>query len=181
MHAVPGSRLILRERFLDDEDTRQTLAARWQAAGAPLDGIPMFGQVPHAQLLQAYAEIDLALDPFPFGGGMTTLEALWMGVPVLTLMGDRPAGRQSASFMLELKLPQFVADSSVDYLRQAIEISENPCALASTRETLRERRRASSLCDEQDFAYAVEALFIKLLQKRDRRAWLLIKKQPDGS
>ena len=165
LHAIPGSRLILRARFLDDEDTCQALVARWQAAGAPLDRIQMFGQVPHAQLLQAYAEIDLALDPFPFGGGMTTLEALWMGVPVLTLLGDRPAGRQSASFMQALELPQFVADSSVDYLRRAIEIPANPDALASIRETLRERMRASSLCDEQDFACAVEALFIRLLQK----------------
>jgi len=96
---------------------------------------------------------------------MTTLEALWMGVPVLTLLGDRPAGRQSASFMQALELPQFVADSSVDYLRRAIEIPANPDALASIRETLRERMRASSLCDEQDFACAVEALFIRLLQK----------------
>lgn len=162
LRAIPDSRLILRARFLDDEDTRQALIARWQAAGAPLDRIQMFGQVPHAQLLQAYAEIDLALDPFPFGGGMTTLEALWMGVPVLTLMGDRPAGRQSASFMLELELPQFVADSSVDYLRRAIEIPANPDALASIRETLRERMRASSLCDEQGFTRDLEVL-LKLL------------------
>ena len=165
LRAIPDSRLILRARFLDDEDTRQALAARWQAAGAPMDRIQMFGPVPHAQLLEAYGEIDLALDPFPFGGGMTTLEALWMGVPVLTLQGDRPAGRQSASFMQALELPQFVVANAADYLQRVLEIKTHAEQLSSIRETLRERVRCSSLCDEQGFMRDFESLLLRLLQK----------------
>jgi len=163
LRAIPDSRLILRARFLEDDDTRQALAARWQAAGAPLDRIQMFGPVPHAQLLAAYAEIDLALDPFPFGGGMTTLEALWMGVPVLTLLGDRPAGRQSASFMQTLELPQFVAANGAEYLQCAMAVQADTKMLAAVRNTLRERMRGSPLCDEKGFMRNLVTLLQQLL------------------
>lgn len=165
LRAIPNSRLILRARFLDDEGTRQAMAERWQAVGAPLDRIQMFGPAPHAQLLEAYGEIDLALDPFPFGGGMTTLESLWMGVPVLTLLGDRPAGRQSASFMQVLDLPQFVAGNSTEYLQLAIKIQADRESLMTLRKTLRERMHASPLCDEQGFTSKLEEIFLRLLQK----------------
>lgn len=162
LRALPDSRLILRARFLDDPDTRQTMVARWRAADAPLDRIQMYGQVPHAQLLAAYADIDLALDPFPFGGGMTTLEALWMGVPVLTMLGDRPAGRQSASFLRALNLPKFVAGDTETYLHRAIEMSTNT-ELALIRENLRLRMQNSVLCDAHVFVRDFKNLLITLL------------------
>jgi predicted O-linked N-acetylglucosamine transferase (SPINDLY family) len=165
LRAIPGSRLILRARYLDDADTRQILTARWQAAGAPLERIEMFGPVPHAHLLAAYGDIDLALDPFPFGGGMTTLEALWMGVPVLTLLGERPAGRQSASFLRQLDLPQFIASDTAEYLRRAREIQADRRALLAVRASLRERIRASPLCDARGFVQNLEELLLNLLQK----------------
>lgn len=162
LRALPDSRLILRARFLDDADTRQTMAARWHAADAPLDRIQMYGQVSHAQLLAAYADIDLALDPFPFGGGMTTLEALWMGVPVLTMLGDRPAGRQSASFLQALDLPNFVACDQAEYVQRAIEIATD-AGLALIRENLRQRMQNSALCDAQGFIRDFKKLMITLL------------------
>ena len=164
LRALPDSRLILRARFLDDPDTHQTMVARWHAAGAPLERIQMYGQVPHAQLLAAYADIDLALDPFPFGGGMTTLEALWMGVPVLTLLGDRPAGRQSASFMRTLNLPNFVAGNRAEYVHRAIEISADP-GLALIRENLRQRMQVSALCDAQGFTQEFKKLLHSIVVK----------------
>lgn len=163
LRAIPDSRLILRARFLDDEDTRQTIAARWREAGAPLERIQMTGPVAHAQLLAAYADIDLALDPFPFGGGMTTLESLWMGVPVLTLLGDWPAGRQSASFMRALDLRQLIAADVNDYVQRARNLKENPDSLAALRHTLRERMRGSSLCNEHAFTRNLVKLLSDLL------------------
>ena len=156
---IPDSRLILQARFLDDPLTCKTVQARFKQAGAPLDRLEMRGQVAHADLLQAYGEIDLALDPFPFCGGITTLESLWMGVPVLTLQGDRVAGRQSASFLQVLDLQQFIAKTAEEYVRLALEIRAQPEHLSSIRNTLRKCMQASRLCSEQSFTRELEALY----------------------
>ena len=163
LRAIPNSRMVLRARFLDDSPTRREIEARFHRAGAPLDRIEMYGHVPHPALLKAYDEIDLALDPFPFGGGMTTLESLWMGVPVLSLLGDRSAGRQSASFLYALNLAEFVAQSPADYVRLATEIHAHPENLSAIRHALRERMRFSPLCSERRFTRDLEALYSRMM------------------
>ncbi len=162
LRTIPNSRLVLRARFLDDSPTRGEIETRFSRVGAPLERIEMHGHVPHPVLLKAYSEIDLALDPFPFGGGMTTLEALWMGVPVLSLLGDRSAGRQSASFLHTLGLSEFVTQSPADYLRRAVDVQARPELLGEIRRRLRERMRASPLCDEAAFTQDLEACYRRM-------------------
>jgi len=163
LFANPDSRLILRARFLDDIKTRHAIESRFRSAGAPLERIEMYGQVPHRTLLEAYGKIDLALDPFPFGGGMTSLEALWMGVPVLTLMGGRVAGRQTASFLQALGMEEFIASTPEEYINRAKEIGGQKGLLSDTRNTLRERMRTSSLCNERAFTRDLEAQYQQML------------------
>ena len=159
LREIPDSRLILQARFLDDVATRVAVETRFSSAGAPLERIVMRGHVPHLELLKAYEEIDLALDPFPFGGGMTSLEALWMGVPVLTLAGDRIAGRQSASFLKALGLAEFIVPTLADYLHRAIEVHAHAEQLNEIRQALRARMGVSPLCAENVFTRDLEALY----------------------
>ena len=99
VRAVPGSRVVLRWQSLMDAGVAADLRMRMAACGLPPEQIDLGGCRKHAELLAAYGEIDVALDPFPYNGGLTTLEALWMGVPVVSLLGETFAGRHSASHL----------------------------------------------------------------------------------
>ena len=123
-------------------------------------------------MLEQYGEIDVALDPFPFGGGLTSCEALWMGVPVLTLPGDRPASRQTAAFLASVDLRECLASSPSDYVARATATASDPQRLAEIRHTLRARMAASPLCDGPRFARALEAAF--------QRMWRLWRSVPAG-
>jgi len=94
---------------------------------------------------------------------MTSLEALWMGVPVLTLMGGRVAGRQTASFLQALGMEEFIASTPEEYINRAKEIGGQKGLLSDTRNTLRERMRTSSLCNERAFTRDLEAQYQQML------------------
>jgi protein O-GlcNAc transferase len=113
------------------------------------------GASPHAEMLAEYADIDVALDPFPFSGGVTTCEALWMGVPVVSLPGGSMVSRQSADILRSIGRPEWVAKSAEDYLRIARELAENP----PDRKALRQQVADSPLCDGAGFTRDLEALF----------------------
>ena len=102
--------------------------------------------------LAAHAEVDVILDTFPFPGGTTTCEALWMGVPTLTLKGDRLIARQGASLLTAAGLPDWIAADADDYVRRAIALAGQPDKLQPLRESLRDRVAASSLFDGVAFA-----------------------------
>src|SRR6185312_7520555 len=95
--AVPDSRLVLRAGFLSVEAVREELGRQFAAAGVAPERLDLRSGTDRAALLATYNDIDIALDPFPYGGGTTTAEALWMGVPVVSLRGERFSGRVSES------------------------------------------------------------------------------------
>ncbi|HEX3499780.1 MAG TPA: tetratricopeptide repeat protein, partial [Stellaceae bacterium] len=107
--AVPRSRLYLKTAQLDDDAVRHGIASEFAARGIAGDRLRLAGGSPRQELLAAYNDVDIALDPFPFGGGTTTLEALWMGVPTITLRGDRFVGRVGESVLTTLGLAELVA------------------------------------------------------------------------
>jgi predicted O-linked N-acetylglucosamine transferase (SPINDLY family) len=107
-------------------------------------------------MLEQYGDIDVALDPFPFGGGLTSCEALWMGVPVVTLPGDRPASRQTTGFLSHVALRECVASSPADYVARATTLAADRAALSELRHSLRARMANSPLCDGPRFARALE-------------------------
>jgi protein O-GlcNAc transferase len=159
LKANPSSRLILKWKTFEEADVHARLRAAFSARGVDTDRLELRGFSPHRAMLEQYGEIDVALDPFPFGGGLTSCEALWMGVPVVTLPGDRPASRQTAGFLDNIGLRECLASSPSDYVARATATASNPRRLAELRHTLRARMAASSLCDGPRFARSLETAF----------------------
>jgi predicted O-linked N-acetylglucosamine transferase (SPINDLY family) len=116
-----------------------------------------------ADHLQRYHEVDLALDTFPYNGTTTTCEALWMGVPVLTLQGRCHAGRVGASLLSRVGLQEFVAQNQSDYVEKAVAWAERRESLGELRSSLRERLLGSPVMDAGRLARGLETAF--------REAW----------
>ena len=111
-----------------------------------LSHLPSYGE--H---LAAYNRIDIALDTFPYNGTTTTCEALWMGVPVVTLAGDRHASRVGVSILSNIGLPELIAQTEEEYIEIAVKLSEDMEKLRSLRERLRDMMRHSPVCDAKGF------------------------------
>ncbi|WP_114858123.1 tetratricopeptide repeat protein [Azospirillum brasilense] len=155
--ALPQARLLLKSREFADYGVRQVLRDQFAAHGIAPNRLRMEGKTPRADYLNSHNRIDLALSPTPFGGGTTTAESLWMGVPVVTLRGDRWAGRIGVSFLETLGLAeQLVADDLGDYVAKTAALAGDPETLAALRIGLRERLRQSPLCDAPAFARSLE-------------------------
>jgi protein O-GlcNAc transferase len=136
---------------------RDRLTAQFAAHGVAPDRLALFGKTPYRDYLAAYAQVDLALDPFPYNGGTTSVEALWMGVPLISLAGDRFVGRMGLSHLSTVGLPNLVASSEDAYLALACRLATNLDALAALRASLRDRVAASPLCDAPRFAQNFQA------------------------
>ncbi|WP_207477509.1 tetratricopeptide repeat protein [Arenibaculum pallidiluteum] len=155
---TPGSRLLLKSRPLADEGTRRDVEAQFARHGIDPARLDLLGHIPHRDgHLGAYGQVDLALDPFPYNGTTTTCEALWMGVPVLTLEGERHAGRVGVSLLRGLGLDRLVAPDEAAYAAMARSLAGNLQELATLRAGLRSRMAAAPLCDARGFASRMEA------------------------
>ncbi|MCH7930814.1 MAG: tetratricopeptide repeat protein [Proteobacteria bacterium] len=158
LRAVPGSRLILKTKALRDAAVCQRLVEEFRDQGVPPDRLVLEGPSPWHDLLRMYDRMDIALDPFPYAGGTTTAEALWMGVPVMTLKGDRFASRVSESILMTADLPDLVARSRRAYLEKAVALAADLPRLADLRAGLR-RRFVASVCDAPSFTRGLEAAY----------------------
>jgi predicted O-linked N-acetylglucosamine transferase (SPINDLY family) len=163
LQAVPGSRLLLKWSAFDQASEVARFRAAFGARGIGPDRLELRGHSSHADMLAEYGAVDIALDPFPYGGGMTSVEALWMGVPLVTLRGEHPMSRQGEAFLDQLGEPGWVAADEEAYLRIAAGLAASPGRLASLRLLQRERMQASPLCDGARAARELEALL--------REAW----------
>jgi predicted O-linked N-acetylglucosamine transferase (SPINDLY family) len=170
LDALPEARLVLRTHALGDGPTREGFTARARAAGLDLARVEMHGAVPHDQLLAAYGEIDISLDPFPYTGGLTVCESLWMGVPVLSLVGSSFAGRHAFSHLSNVGLADWAVFSEEDYVAEAIRRAGDIPALAALRAGMRARVAASPLCDGPRFGANLAAVLRQAWERRDRPA-----------
>ncbi len=159
LKGVPDSRLLLKAKSFDDEATRADYLARFKAHGIDESRLELRQPSPHAEMLAEYGEVDIALDPFPFTGALTTSEALWMGVPVITLAGEALVSRQGAAFMTALGMADWVAQTPDEYLEIAVAKAGDLQALSATRDGLRARAAASPLCDGAAFTAALESAY----------------------
>jgi predicted O-linked N-acetylglucosamine transferase (SPINDLY family) len=133
--------------------------ARLAAGGVAADRIDLRGTTSRRDHLATYAEIDVALDPFPQCGGITTFESLWMGVPVVTLAGERPQARTGASILAHVGLGADVATTVEGYIESAVAWAGDLRRLGIERAGLRGRLNSSPLCDHGIYVAAVEAAY----------------------
>jgi predicted O-linked N-acetylglucosamine transferase (SPINDLY family) len=159
LEALPRARLLLhapagnpRARVLD-------FLARHNISPERLDFV---GLVPAADYFRLYERMDVALDPFPYGGGTTTCDALWMGVPVVSLAGQTGVGRGGLSLLSNVGLPELVARDAEQYIRISLELAGDPARLNQLRATLRERMEKSPLMNAARFARNIEASYRKM-------------------
>jgi protein O-GlcNAc transferase len=162
LHALPAARLHLKYKFFAENEAVHYFRNAFAAHGIDTQRIRFAGQSPRTEYLDSYNGIDIALDPFPFNGCTTSVEALWMGVPVITLSGDRFAGHMGETIMKNLDLYECVADSRDDYLEKAVALAADLPRLADLRSRLRERLLNSPLCDGPSFTRDLETLYRKL-------------------
>jgi predicted O-linked N-acetylglucosamine transferase (SPINDLY family) len=160
---LPDARLVLKYAGLDDPSMQARYAGMFSAQGVARHRLDLLGESPHEELLGCYNRVDVALDTRPYSGGLTTCEALWMGVPVVTWPGETFAGRHALSHLSTVGVEGTVATSAADYVARAVQLAGDRDRLASIRAGLRPRMAASPLCDAARFA----ADFQRLM----RRAW----------
>jgi len=165
LRELPSSRLYLKAPGIGAASTADRLRAEFSAAGIAADRLLLGGATPdQATHLAAYRQVDIALDPFPYNGTTTTFDALWMGVPVITLAGDRHAGRVGASLLSALGHPELVADNVEHYLALARQLAGDPARLAMLHQSLRDDLRRSPLMDEAGFVQKLEAAYFHAWQ-----------------
>jgi predicted O-linked N-acetylglucosamine transferase (SPINDLY family) len=156
---LPSARLLLKGKPFAEAATRAIYLDRLAERGVTADRVELVAWLPEEAHLAVYDRVDIALDPFPYNGTTTTCEALWMGVPVVTLRGDRHAGRVGASLLTQIGLNDLIADSVESYVEAAAALAGDPARLDELRHALRPRMAASRLCDGPAFAREVEGAY----------------------
>jgi protein O-GlcNAc transferase len=157
LQAVSGSRLVLKTAQLNDFKMCETTRQRFAARGIASDRLTLEGSSPRAELLATYNRVDIALDPFPYPGGTTSLEGLWMGVPVITRGGDRFLSHVGESIAHNAGLSDWIAAGDDEYVLRAVEFAADLGYLATLRAGLRQRMLLSPLFNAPRFARHLEA------------------------
>ena len=152
LKAVPTAKLMLKTKALADETVRGRLIEQFRAQGIDSDRLILEGPAPRVELLGAYGKVDIALDPFPYPGGTTSAEALWMGVPVLTKQGDRFLSHVGESIAHNSAQSEWIAKDEAEYVQKAVAFAQDLEALATRRAQMREKLLQSPLCNAKRFA-----------------------------
>ena len=171
LHAVPDSRLVLKALPLADESTRKLTRQRFADCGiepARIDPLPP--TVPLSAFLAEYRRMDIALDTVPYNGGTTSCDALWMGVPVVTLPGGRFSSRMGKSVLSAVGLEEFVASDKEDYVQIVTRLASDRDRIRSLRLSLRNQVARSPLCNTAEFTRDFEAVLQKVVNETMDRA-----------
>jgi predicted O-linked N-acetylglucosamine transferase (SPINDLY family) len=160
--AVPHARLLLHTRPSGHRSHLQELFVRNAVDPQRLSFVDL---MPKTQYFESYQSIDIALDPFPFPGGTTTCDALWMGVPVISLAGPTPVTRGGLTLLSSVGLPELAAHSVDDYIEKATALARDLPRLAALRASLRERMQRSPLMDAPRFARNLEAAYREMWRR----------------
>jgi predicted O-linked N-acetylglucosamine transferase (SPINDLY family) len=154
LRALPTARLRLKAPGFTDAAVRARFAGLFAARGVGAERLEFLGRTDPAGHLRAMTGVDIALDSFPYTGGATTVDTLWMGTPVVALAGETLAHRHSAGYLAAAGLPEFAVSDPDRYLALALELAGDPARLRDLRASLRPRLAASPLCDEAGFVRA---------------------------
>ncbi|MFO3906265.1 FkbM family methyltransferase [Enterobacter hormaechei] len=152
MHNVPSSRLFLKSFNFDNKNLAEHVLSFLETQGIKRERVRIEGMSPHQALLASYNDVDIALDPWPYSGGLTTCEAMAMGIPVVTLPGPTFAGRHSASHLVNAGLSELVATDWEHYINITVGLTKDLESLIIIRKNLRNILFSSPVCDGQQFA-----------------------------
>ncbi len=165
--AVPGSRMLLKSRALAIPSVSERYREGFRRAGIDPARVELRGwEASFDGHMAVYREIDIALDSFPYNGATTTCESLWMGVPVVSLSGDRHAGRMGASILAAVGLEDLVSYNVADHVKTAVALAGDLERLEALRKGLRERLHRSALADAAGFTRALEQCYLDIWQKK---------------
>lgn len=158
LHEVPKAKLLLKTKALEEALNRQRIEEAFKAHGIEANRLELRGNTKDwTEHMDLYNQVDIALDPVGgVGGGTTTCDALWMGVPIVTQAGERMVQRMTASMLSALGRPEWVAQSEEDYIPKVRELANDREGRAQAREGQRQRMRQSALCDAKGLAGALE-------------------------
>lgn len=157
--ALPQARLRVQNKQMNCATAQQKLFERFAQHGIAAEQIIIANEMPRADYLAAYSQVDIILDTFPFTGGTTTCEALWMGVPTITLLGNSMLARQGASLLSCVGLSEWIADNEREYLDKVVAFAANTELLIDLRAGLRATMLNSALTDAPRFAKHLEMAF----------------------
>ncbi|TVQ67085.1 MAG: hypothetical protein EA360_03340 [Balneolaceae bacterium] len=166
MNKVPESRLFLKSKQYGNAFYTRRIEELMEGFGIGKERLLFEGGSPHVELLEAYNRVDIALDPWPYSGGLTTCEALWMGVPVVTFPGPTFAGRHAASHVHNAGFPEWIAENWEEYTEKVTELASDKEKLAELRAGLRDKVAASPLCDAERFGAALGVAFREMWRQR---------------
>ena len=161
LQALPDARLVIQAQPGSHLDPVRDLFAQGGIAG---ERIAFAARAPRRAYFERFQNLDLGLDPFPYNGHTSTLDALWMGVPVVTLAGRTAVGRGGVSILSNLGLTELIARTPEEYVAIAVHLAGDRARLAALRGGLRQRMQASPLMDGKQYAADVEAAFRRMWQ-----------------
>ena len=154
---MPESILVIKSKICSIESGQRIVMKRLQRMSLPLDRIELRPYSP--DYLEQYRDIDVALDTFPYNGGLTTCEALYMGVPVVTLRGKSHGSRFGASIMNSADLNELIAQNGMDYVKKAVQLGKRKELIAGYHAGLREHLLKSALMDSQQYMKEIESCY----------------------
>jgi len=165
LKSTPNSRLLLKFKAGNDKKIRERYLNRFGQFGVNRDKIEIYGPREPIEHLEMYSKVDISLDTYPYNGTTTTCEAMWMGVPVVSLVGEHHASRVGLSLLTRVGLEFFAAATPDEYVAKVTALAQKPKALAKIRSTMRGRMLASSLCNTKKFAGYLESAYRKVWQQ----------------
>ena len=159
LSSVPKSKLLMKSPALDCPDTVSRYRQMFSDRGINPERISFLGYSSSEEHQEAMGQVDIALDSFPYAGGVTTTECLWMGLPVITLPKFTYPSRHSSAYLKSIWLDEFIASSPAEYRKKAISLAENPNYLRAIRFGMRDRLLSSPLCNIKKFGELMENVF----------------------
>jgi predicted O-linked N-acetylglucosamine transferase (SPINDLY family) len=163
LEQVPDSKLLLRYHLYSDPLVYERLAKMLRLAGVPDDRFNIYAG--GATIMNTYHRIDIALDPFPYNGTTTTCEALWMGVPVVTLYGDRFVARVGASLLTYSGLGGLIAANPPEYIRKAVDLASKPDEIRRLREEMRNHLITTPVFNYDLFIPGLENAYVEMFRR----------------
>lgn len=160
LHECPDAQLLLKSAVLADPVVQQQTQARFARMGVNAERLILRGPTELSQMMQEYLEVDVALDPFPYNGGTTSLQALWMGCPLVSLQGNNFVSRMGASFLTHLQRTEWLAHDVDGYMACALALAQQLREKPWSRQALRRQMQSSGLCQIEQHTREIEAIYL---------------------